>query len=130
MFLESDFGFLEHEPLYPLDEAAWPPSDSEDAADVQLVACATLAGEQPLSPEQSCAFGLGRPTTLPMVSATYQVRVYELRTHREVRSITVQGLDTECPPAISASPTPERLLSRPTFAQWQETLGDLVDQNR
>ncbi|GAA1566311.1 hypothetical protein GCM10009789_19740 [Kribbella sancticallisti] len=130
VFMESDAGHLEHNSLYQSDGSSWPPSDPRDSDEVQLVACATVTNEEPTSGSM-CAYGIGSPSVpIAMVRATYQVRVYELRTHREVLSTLVEGLDTECPPAISGSFTPDRLLSEPTSDQWRKVLGDLVDKDR
>ena len=131
IFMTSPAGFLEHTTLYPPKGAAWRPSDPDETSDVQLVVCATLAAEVPTG--ETCGYGPGgivASTAVPMSQATYQVRVLEVRTGRELRSVSVQGEDAECPSAIATNPSPERLLSEPTFAQWQQVLGDLVSRNR
>lgn len=128
IFMTSSHGFLEQTTVYPPKGAAWAPSEPEETADVQLVACATLAGEAPTS--EKCGYGVVVTSrVVPMSQATYQVRVLEVRTGRELRSVTVPAEDFECPSAISGNRPPERLLSEPTFAQWQQVLGDLVNRN-
>ncbi|GAB3747160.1 hypothetical protein GCM10028864_18120 [Microlunatus parietis] len=49
-----------------------------------------------------------------------------LRTHRELRSVVVEGEDTECPEWTS-SPPPDRMLSELSATQWQTVLADLVN---
>jgi hypothetical protein len=111
------------------DGSVWEAADPKEPKAVQLVACGSLEGEQQ-AVELTCGpyspTGYGTGTSVPMARATYRISVYELRTHREVHSVTVEGEDTECPEVISADP-PDRLLSELSDDQWQTVLGDLVN---
>ncbi len=111
------------------DGSAWEAADPDDPAAVQLVACGSLQSEQP-PVELDCGpyspSGYGSGTSVPMVRATYRIRVFELRTHREVHSVVVEGEDTGCPEVISADP-PDRLLTDLSDAQWQTVLADLIN---
>ncbi|WP_152365231.1 hypothetical protein [Microlunatus speluncae] len=109
--------------------SVWPVADPDEPEAVQLIACGSLEGEQ-RSDELTCGpyspTGLGSGISVPMVRATYRVRVYELRTHRQIRSVVVEGEDTECPKTTS-EPPPDRMLSELTDDQWQTVLADLVN---
>jgi hypothetical protein len=132
VFMPNDAGTLEFERLSPPKGPEWAPGAPQDGAEVQLVACGTVTNAQQ-SEGQDCSYSQrmtpGR-TTLPMARATYQLRIYELRTHREVDSVLLEGLDAACPSYINANITRDRLLSDLTFAQWQQAIGPLVDENR
>ncbi|WP_433160375.1 hypothetical protein [Kribbella sp. CA-247076] len=128
VFIESETGELEHTSPY-FSEEGWELVDPDEPEDVQLVACATVDGEQSLGAEHNCEYGATGSTTIPMVTATYQLRVYELRTHREVRSITLEGQEKFCPHSIPMDDPPPRMLTRPTPDQWRKALADLTTQN-
>lgn len=117
--------YLEH---LRADGASWLPADARPD-DVQLVACLTLADDREIA---ECSYGgLAVAKALPMNSATYEVRVYELRTHREVLKSRVVGQDVECPPVLGSNDlSKSRLLSDLTPAQWKPLLGDLVTKSR
>lgn len=129
VFIESETGQLEHTSPYFYQEG-WELVDPDEPKDVQLVACATLEGEQSLGSEHDCAYGGTGSTTIPMATATYQLRVYELRTHREVRAITIEGQEELCPHSIPMDDLPRRMLTRPTADQWRKALADLAGQDR
>lgn len=125
VFMPSEVGQLLKVTPYLPDDSVWEPGHPEDTAVVQLVACGTLEGEQ-RSGKPVCGYH-GRSVEVPMSLATYRITVYELRTHREVRSAVVEGAGTGCPPAISAHSTPDRFLSELTGSQWQSVLADLTE---
>lgn len=128
IFMPTEFGELfVVRPDMP-DRSDWAAANPEDPAAVQLVACGTVDSERRSADLVCGGYGamVGRSTAVPMARATYRIRVYELRTHRELRSVLVEGEDTHCPLSISAPP-PERLLSELTAAQWQPVLADLVE---
>ncbi len=110
------------------DGSVWAAAAPTEPEAVQLVACGILEDEQ-RSAELVCGpyspSGYGSGVSVPMARATYRIRVYELRTHRELRSVEVEGEDTGCPEVISEDP-PDRLLSELTDAQWQTVLADLT----
>jgi hypothetical protein len=132
IFIDDEHGKLQHESVYLDGNTVWEPTDPDKASEVQLVACLKLVAANQIGDGKDCAYGPGglAPTeTVPMLRATYQVHVYELRTHHELHSTRIEGLDTECRTVIVANRTP-RLLSEPTPDQWRKLLGDLVDSNR
>lgn len=110
------------------DGSRWEAADPDDPKAVQLVACGEVESER--SPALSCGpyspTGLGSGVSVPLVRTTYRIRVYELRTHRELRSVVVEGEDTECPEWTS-SPPQDRMLSELSAEQWQAVLDDLVN---
>jgi hypothetical protein len=111
------------------DGSAWAAAAPAEPEAVQLLACGSLESER-RSAELACGpyspSGYGSGFSVPMARATYRIRVYELRTHRELRSVDVEGEDTGCPEMISEDP-PDRLLSELTDAQWQTVLADLIN---
>lgn len=123
VFMPTEVGQLDSETPELSDRSAVVESYEEPTA-VQLVACGTVEGEQRSS---DCGGYIGLARSIPMVRATYRIRVYELRTHRGVRSVVVKGADTACPQYVSANYTPKRFLSGLTDAQWQSVLDDLVE---
>ncbi|MEU8223663.1 hypothetical protein [Kribbella sp. NPDC048915] len=132
IFKDDEDAVLQHETVFLDGNTTWKPSDPEKASEVQLVACLKLISANERTGATDCAYGPGgiaATETLPMLRATYQVRVYELRTHREIRSTRIEGLDTECRSMIIAG-RKTRLLSEPTPDQWQNLLADLVYGNR
>ncbi|NIK58224.1 hypothetical protein [Kribbella shirazensis] len=118
-FSENEAGVLDFE---------WPLITERPVTDdVQLVACARLASEEPSGP--TCGYH-APAMQVPIVVATYQVTVYELRTGRAMRTFTLQGKDTECPSFLYEGFDEGRLVSRLTDEQWRKALAPLVDENR
>ncbi|WP_157360557.1 hypothetical protein [Amycolatopsis thermoflava] len=128
IFMPTEFGELFVVGPDMPDRSDWAAANPEDLAAVQLVACGTVESERRSADLVCGGYGamVGRSTAVPMARATYRIRVYELRTHRELRSVLVEGEDTHCPLSISDPPA-ERLLSELTAAQWQPVLADLVE---
>lgn len=57
----------------------------------------------------------------PCLVATYHVKVFELRTRREVHSLALLGLDAD---VLNAKFRDGRLLSQPTDANGQKALAE------
>ncbi|HVX45151.1 MAG TPA: hypothetical protein VHC49_14775 [Mycobacteriales bacterium] len=125
VFMPSEVGQLLPETPTLSDQSAAIDGYTGKPAAVQLVACGTLKGAQRSG---SCGGYLGLDRSIPMTRATYRIRVYELRTHRQVRSVVVQGADTTCPSSISANYTPKKMLSALTDEQWRTVLDGPVER--
>jgi hypothetical protein len=130
VFMPTELGQLLPTTPGPPKGAFWPPANPSDPAAVQLVACGRLVAQERLTGQVCGPYVIpGPPVTVPMAAATYEIRIYELRTHRLIQTATVKGEDTDCSPVISANYTPETFLSDLTFPQWQTVLHDPVTKN-
>ena len=64
-----------------------------------------------------------------MYQGTYDVTLYELRTHRKVAHTTLIGSDDECPSKISFAPKEDHeLYTRLSPSQYVEAFGRYVEK--
>ena len=113
--------------------ATTPPAgfSENDPARVQLVACIRRTGADS-SAVTSCTyqeqFG-SRIQTRSMLSATYTVDVYELRTHRKVGTAQLVGDNTTCPNSVFGGNSDDDLYSKITGAAVQQVLEPFVNRH-
>ncbi len=83
---------------YSLDEKAWRAWMPTDAAKTQLMVCVDLVstGKQ----VRKCTYRDPDTEQIPLVRATYQVRLHEVATGRKLVDKKVAGNDDECPSMI------------------------------
>lgn len=99
----------------------------------QLIVCANRVATEKSS-IISCSYGgrryvvgpqdPGRPVSL--YKASYEVTVYEARTHdKVVEGVKLSGDDTSCPYSVDAGASD--VFSWPSDAQWKQAIGRYVD---
>ncbi len=83
---------------YSLNEKSWRAWMPSDAAKTQLMVCVDLktTGKQ----VKKCTYEDPKDEQIPLVRATYQVRLYEVATGRKLLDKQVTGNDDKCPGMI------------------------------
>jgi hypothetical protein len=83
---------------YSLNEKAWRAWMPSDAAKTQLMVCVDLltTGKQ----VRKCTFEDPKDEQIPMIRATYQVRLFEVSTGRKLVDKKVTGNDDKCPSMV------------------------------
>jgi hypothetical protein len=83
---------------YSLNEKSWRAWMPSDAAKTQLMVCVDLltTGKQ----VKKCTYEDPKDEQIPLIRATYQVRLFEVSTGRKLVDKKVAGNDTECPSMI------------------------------
>jgi hypothetical protein len=106
----------------------WDPLTPEQ---VQLVACATRTSTGDVV--RQCTYTLpglpaGSGTDVPLRSATYQITVYEVRTHDQVgKADDVAAADTSCPPtAVTTSTGKDDIYAVLSPAQLRQLFAHLL----
>jgi hypothetical protein len=91
---------------------------------MQLVACAKRTDEG--DRVKACRFTTG-PSSVPMHEATYEVTLYEIRTGKERKTVTIRARDRRCPLSqLFRGENDLKVYAHPTPAQYVEALGDQV----
>jgi hypothetical protein len=117
----------------PALSSPWSP---DDVRSVQLIACArrsSLGSSEVAQCEYQISVGrLGQPqigvgpaVPVSMYTGTFQIDLYELRTHRHIFSTTITGLDTTCPQTLPESVS--EIASQPTQEQFVAALNGFVN---
>jgi hypothetical protein len=83
---------------YSLNEKAWRAWMPSDAAKTQLMVCVDLltTGKQ----VRKCTFEDPKDEQIPMIRATYQVRLFEVSTGRKLVDKKMTGSDDNCPSMV------------------------------
>jgi hypothetical protein len=101
----------------------------------QLIVCANRVATEKSS-NTSCSYGGRRFVigpqapgwTVSLYKASYEVTVYEARTHdKVVGGIKLSGDDTSCPYSIATGAS--KVYSWPSNAQWKQAIGRYVDDD-
>jgi hypothetical protein len=117
----------------PAVGTAW---NSDDVRTVQLIACArriSVGSSEVVECQYEDTIGfvgqsqvpIGASQTLSMYTGTFQIDLYELRTHRLLFTTTIVGSDPTCPQTLSDTVT--ELATQPTEEQLEGALNDFVN---
>jgi hypothetical protein len=68
--------------------------------------------------------------SIPMYQGTYDVTLYELRSHRKVAQATLIGSDDECPTSVYRGPRTgtQKLYIQVSASQYVEVFGRYVEK--
>jgi hypothetical protein len=99
VYEKSGHSYVNAGPALP---ESWPARTNPD---VRLVLCVVKVGSDVATNNGTCHYGLGSapsitPVSRPMGAGVYRATLRELRTHRKVAEVTLDGADTTCPSSI------------------------------
>jgi hypothetical protein len=100
---------------------AWRPAP----VDVQLVACSERSGDGSRS-GTTCSYSGG--SGAPFYHATYDLKVYEARTGRQVASATVTPTNDRCPAFALVKTSDPKVFNRPDPEDYAAALAGAVDE--
>jgi hypothetical protein len=117
----------------PAIGSAWNPEDVQTVQLIAFVRRISLGSAEVAQCQYQRTYGgLGRPQIdvgpvepIMMYVGTYQVDLFELRTHRHLFTTTITGTDTACPQTLPV--TVFELATQPTEGQFEGELRGFVD---
>jgi hypothetical protein len=107
-----------------LGQAASAPWAPDSPTTVQLLGCVSATGGLPDS-NQSCLYGedINSEFDISIIQESYEIDVYDLRTHHKIAGTTVHGADETCP---STAFLHEMIYATLTTAQYHALLDQYV----